>query len=336
MIKRSRTLSSLELELLSMSELYSPKNRLLISKNSWSELSPKNKQKERRKTTGSINLKKKFNLRKIFFDFITTDFDKSLMSNKENMRNASIKLLSYIDKDPKKIFDFMRNAVINIVMLILSNGEKQLTKHQVKNNIRFYLKLAEKASKEKDHQTAILIILALQNYNITRLEINLNKTYKKIINSVYYKYGSFENSYDKLMYLLSHFGKNISKELSNDLIPSAYQLVLFSGKNKEIFNKYKILGKYPNRFFNLESNYDTFKQVFFEKQKGNLKLNLNKIYKKDPRTLDFVKEKLKEYKTNDLSMFLFKLSLSVKNVECNKPEYLSKETMNYYRRLYCK
>ena len=90
MMKRSRTLSSLESELLSISELYSPKNRLLISKNSWSELSPKNKQKERRKTTGSINLKsikKKFNLKKIFFDFITTDFDRSLKTNKENMRN---------------------------------------------------------------------------------------------------------------------------------------------------------------------------------------------------------------------------------------------------------
>ena len=67
----------------------------------------------------------------------------------------------------------MRNAVINIVMLILSNGEKQLTIQQVKHNIHFYLKLAEKATHEKDHQTAILIILALRNYNITRLNIKL-------------------------------------------------------------------------------------------------------------------------------------------------------------------
>lgn len=332
MIKRSRTLSSLESDLLSKSELYSPRNYLLISKNSWSDLSPKNKQKERRKTTGSIGLKKKFNLRKIFLDFITTDFDRSLLKNKKNMRDASIKLLSYIDKDPKKIFDFMRNAVINIVMLILSNGEKQLTIQQVKHNIHFYLKLAEKATYEKDHQTAILIILALRNYNITRLNIKLNKGDTKLEKSIFYRYGCYDNSYIKNMELLDIY----DKKLPDGFIPSAYQIVLFSGKNKEIFNNYKILGKYPKNRFNLESKLHMYKDVYIKKQQGNLKLNLNKIYKKDPRTIEFVKEKLKEYNTNDLSMMLFNLSLSVKNVECNKPEMESRELMKYYRVLYCK
>ena len=332
MIKRSRTLSSLESDLLSISELYSPRNHLLISKNSWSELSQKNKQKERRRTTGSINLKKKFNLKKIFLDFITTDFDRSLINNKENMRNASIKLLSYIDKDPKEIFDFMKNAVINIVMLILSNGEKQLTLQQVKHNIHFYLKLAEKATYEKDHQTAILIILALQNYNITRLNIKLNKGDTKLEKSIFYRYGCYDNSYIKNMELLNIY----DKKLPDGFIPSAYQIVLFSGKNKEIFNNYKILGKYPKNRFNLESKLHMYKHIYIREQQGNLKLNLNKIYKKDPRTLEFVKEKLQEYNTNDLSMMLFNLSLSVKNVEYNKPEFKSKEIMKYYRILYCK
>ena len=332
MIKRSRTLSSVERDLLSISDLYSPKNHLLISKNSWSELSPKNKQKERRRTTGSIGLKKKFNLRKIFLDFITTDFDRSLKSNKENMRNASIKLLSYIDKDPKKIFDFMKNAVINIVMLILSNGEKELTLHQVKNNIRFYLKLAEKATFEKDHQTAILIILALRNYNIDRLNVKLNKTYSKIYQSILYRYGTFDNSYYKTIELLNLY----DKKLPDGVIPSAYQVVLFSKNNKELFNNYKILGKYPNQKYNFESKFQMLKYLYINEQKGNINLNLNKIYKKDPRSLDFVKKKLKEYNTNDLSFMLFKLSSSIKNADCNKPEFESKELMNYYRRLYCK
>lgn len=332
MIKRSRTLSSLESDLLSKSELYSPRNYLLISKNSWSDLSPKNKQKERRKTTGSIGLKKKFNLRKIFLDFITTDFDRSLLKNKKNMRDASIKLLSYIDKDPKKIFDFMRNAVINIVMLILSNGEKQLTMQQVKHNIHFYLKLAEKATYEKDHQTAILIILALRNYNITRLNIKLNKNDEKLEKSIFYRYGCYDNSYIKSMYLLNTY----DKKLPDGFIPSAYQIILFSGDNKDIFNNYKILGKYPKTSFNLKSKIHMYKDIYIKEQQGNLKLNLNKIYKKDPRTLEFVKEKLKEYNTNDLSIMLFNLSLSVKKVELNKQEYKSKELMKYYRVLYCK
>lgn len=79
-----------------------------------------------------------------------------------------------------------------------------------------------------------------------------------------------------------------------------------------------------------------YKDIYIKEQQGNLKLNLNKIYKKDPRTLEFVKEKLKEYNTNDLSIMLFNLSLSVKKVELNKQEYKSKELMKYYRVLYCK
>ena len=335
MMKRSRTLSSLESELLSISELYSPKNHLLISKNSWSELSPKNKQKERRKTTGSMNLKSiknKLNFKKIFFDFITTDFDRSLQNNKENMRNASIKLLSYIDKDYKKIFELMKNAVINIVMLILSNGEKQLSIQQVKHNIHFYLKLAEKSSKERDNQTVILIMLALENYNIERLNIKYNKGDAKIIQNLWYRYGSFNNCHVKNMIVLSTY----EKKIPDGYIPSAYLISLFSGKNKKIFDKYKILGKYPDNIFDVEKKTHMIRQIYFNKQNGNLKLNLNKIYNKDPKTLDFVKKKLKEYKTNDLSMFLFKLSLTVKNAECNKPKFLSKETMKYYRTLYCK
>ena len=121
------------------------------------------------------------------------------MNNKENMRNASIKLLSYIEKDPKQIFEYMKNAVINIVMLILTNGEKQLTLQQVKHNIHFYLKLAEKATHELDHQTAILIILALKNYNIERLNIKLSKADNKVYQSILYRYGTFNNCYDKIL-----------------------------------------------------------------------------------------------------------------------------------------
>ena len=332
MIKRSRTLSSLESDLLSISQLYSPKNPLLISKNSWSELSPKNKKKERRKTTGSIDLKKKFNLKKIFLDFITTDFDKSLLKNKKNMREASIKLLSYIDKDPKLIFDYMKNAVTNIVMLILSNGEKQLTAQQVKHNIHFYLKLAEKATFEKDHQTAILIILALRNYNITRLDIKLSKSDQKLEKSILYRYGCYDNSYCKSIQLLNAY----DKKFPDGFIPSAYQVILFSGKYKEIFNNYKILGKYPSTLYNFDSKIDMIKYIYINEKQSNSKLNLNKIYKKNPKTLEFVKQKLNEYKTNDISIMLFNLSLSVKNIECNKPEYKSKELIKYYRVLYCK
>ena len=164
------------------------------------------------------------------------------------------------------------------------------------------------------------------------MNIKLSKADNKVYQSILYRYGTFNNCYDKMMNLL----KIYDKKLPNGLIPSAYQIVLFSGDNKELFNNYKILGKYPKQRYNFDSKLHMFKNIYINEQKGNLNLNLNKIYKKDPRSLDFVKKKLKEYNTNDLSLMLFRLSLSIKHAECNKPEMESREIMNYYRRLFCK
>ena len=330
-MRRTRTLSALESQLLSKSDIISPRNGLLISKNSWSE---NNTTKKRRKTTGSLDLKKRFNLRKIFIDFLTTDFDRSLENQKKNMRNASIKLLSYLDKDYDKILEYSYNAIVNIIMLILSNGENELNQQQVKHNIHFYIKLAEKANKELDHQTVILILLALDNYNIQRLNIKLNKYDEKILINLHFRYGNFRNCYNKQV-LLFKLNNNIVK----DSVPSGLLLQMYSGRSEKVFENYKIFGKHPkkNEFIEINNKIHKIKQFYIDKLKENNKLNLNNIYKKNPKEIDFIKNRLSSQKDKDnLSLFLFNLSLSVKNVEVNKEEYRTEQIMNYYRICYCK
>ena len=81
-------------------------NNKFFRMNSWSneyDIKEKEKEKERRKSTGLINLKKKFNLKKIFLDLISSEFDKDILSNLKNMRNASKKLLMNFNRKENKI-----------------------------------------------------------------------------------------------------------------------------------------------------------------------------------------------------------------------------------------
>ena len=66
-------------------------------------------------------------------------------------------------------------GIANLVALVLSNGEKTLTPHQVRYNLGFYLNLAKKAMEDNDHQTALLIKSAVANHNISRLKIKIKQ-----------------------------------------------------------------------------------------------------------------------------------------------------------------
>ena len=111
--KRKRTLSKNGEELFSIS-METPKY-FLTKKNSWNFESPKNPQKKNISCLPSLNLKR------VFLDFITTDFDKKLEEHSHNMKSASKKLLLHLYQNPEKIPQFVDNAIINLVILILSD-----------------------------------------------------------------------------------------------------------------------------------------------------------------------------------------------------------------------
>ena len=168
----------------------------------------------------------KFNFKKIFFDLMTSDFDKKLENNLEIMRNSSIKLLSFLnDSEKEKVIKYTENVVLNLIVLILSDINNISTKRIVKYNIHFYLKLAEKASNNGDHQTAIIILIALNNYNIKRLNLKYSKSQDKIIKKLEGKYGYFNNCYkNHIREIIKQ--NNIFQFIDNNYIPSAYILYI--------------------------------------------------------------------------------------------------------------
>ena len=137
-------------------------------------------------------------IKKMLHDIWTTDYDIELDMTKCAMRNSSKTLYSYlINKNNDMLPHLINNAVINLIMLILTKDKTICKYNQIKINYGFYCNLALKAKHEKDHQTALLILCALQHTCFHILKIK--EKYKKKINELELTYGTPVSCYSKHM-----------------------------------------------------------------------------------------------------------------------------------------
>jgi len=335
---KSRTLSETGCELFSVASPFSPKKKMSFTKmNSWVDTSSDSeKTSPRRKSTGCIDIKK-FNLKNIYLNLITTDFDKKLEININNMRNASKKLLECLYTKEKTIPYYTDNAVSNLIILILSNGEKYLTKQNVKHNIHFYLKLAEKAMQNNDHQTAILIKITLENHNIKRLNIEYNKREKKIVTDLNYRYGTFKDCHGKHIREFLDNAKQNEPIIDKEYLPSAMVLHMHTAKNKAYTKAFTRMGKYPKNLLEITDKMDNLKKLYHTAFFGNKYSLLTKLYDTDPKSLKISKELLEwQCDKDNISQLLFKLSCNVKKCDSNKSEKLDKEIHRWNRVKFCK
>lgn len=337
------------------SELFNLANNFtdtIIKKNSWTEIpltppcSPSNK--KRRATTGCLNFKK-IDLKKLYLDFTTTDFDRKIDSNTKNMRTASKKLLTFLYKEHNSIPQYIDNAISNLVVLILSDGEKYLTKQKVKMNIHFYLKLAERASLENDHQTAILVQMALYNHNIQRLKIKKNKKDQEIYDMLNNKYGAFKDCHAKHIrefiekYNLTDNAPDENFDVDPDYLPSATVLHMHTGKNKAYAKAMQRFGKYPKKILEITNTLNVIKKrYYYHFYKTNEKLT--NLYSSTPHGMKFCKEILNKFEMADskrpISSLLYNLSSNVAGVENNKSiissrEYQKKSKRRFHGLKYC-
>tara|TARA_B110000008_G_C16959122_1_gene559410 strand:- start:1295 stop:2134 length:840 start_codon:yes stop_codon:yes gene_type:complete len=244
-------------------------------------------------------------LKSIIHSLFTTDYDKKLEHTALNMKASTSKVLSMI-YNLDVIPDIHNKGIANLVALVLSNGEKTLTPQQVKYNLGFYLNLADKAMKDNDHQTALLIKAAIANHNITRLKIKLNKSKKKIADLLDERYGSFNNLHS------NHLKDMIKNKRNPSYLPSAMVLHMHMCRNVEYQNAFRTFGnvdtsKLQEQKYHLHevqsNNYHTHKQTQFE---------LCPIYETNPLDLEIADNMKKNNEKISINEFLFKLSCDIK------------------------
>ena len=345
-----RALSDTGIELFSASNAFSPKHKNLIftKYNSWSESDFKNNMEDIDKNIDK-NIDKdienvkcfnfKINIKQKFLDFITSDFDKKLESNIINMRNASKKMIKFLHESYSDIPLYTNNAVTNLIILILTDGEKFLNKQKVKHNIHFYLKLAEKACLTNDHQTALLIKCALENFNITRLKIKLNKGDSKIVDLLNKKYGTFKNCHaTHIKEFLEKYNNNT--DIDPEYIPSVMVLHMHTGRNKSYSKTYTRLGQYPKHLIEMSDKLELLKKQYYHNYFKNNNAILTKLYKTDPNELTICKklanEKSDDLKYKSIQQLLYILSQQVKNIKNNDPKHKKKNDCSYHRTKFLK
>ena len=141
---------------------------------------------------GAEKKKFKLSIKKVLSNMFNSKYDIELNEKKNTLRESTCKLMSMID-DMDSINDKCKIAINNLVLIILTNDNEKINIQRVKYNLGFYLNLAKKAMDSDDHQTALLIKLAVDNNNIKRLKINYNKSMTRTYNELELKYGSFKN-----------------------------------------------------------------------------------------------------------------------------------------------
>jgi hypothetical protein len=241
-------------------------------------------------------------LKKFICGIFTTNLDIELEKSKDNFRNSTYSLYSFLDEDFINLIpDYFNNAITNIIYLILVNDNKINTKKQILKNLHFYYTLADIAMKNKDHNTAVLLRAVLNNIAIKRLNIKETKKIKKIKNKLEQTYGSF----------LSCNAKHVEDILNNkdqSFLPSILILLMHINKTKEYAKAYRSIGKFPKE---LEEKNDKLQKIakIYYNQFINFRDNLLEVYTTHPSKLKLLENSTKR----NITSKLFELSNMVKN-----------------------
>ena len=215
-------------------------------------------------------------LRSLLHNLFTSDFDVKLEENCKQMRKSSCKLYSFLtSKKRDAIPPMINNAITNIILLVLLTDNKINTLQRVKYSVHYYTYLAEKAHKEGDHHTAILIMGALQNTVIRRLKLKSSKREKEILKKLEKDYGTFMDCHSQHL-------RSILATKDGDLytfLPSIMILLMHLNKTKEYTKGFKAIGKMSGRLehvqYQLTQIVDDYYQAYRHFQKDMLKLYMD-------------------------------------------------------------
>ena len=217
-------------------------------------------------------------IKTLLHNLFTSDFDINIDTSSVQMRKASMKLYSYLNKIGRKsIPELIDNAIVNIILLIMLDDNKINKLHRIKYNMNYYTHLAKKAHDDGDHHTAILIKAALENTAIRRLKLKTNKSEKKILQDLETDYGTFMNcNSEHLRHILSAKEEDIE-----NFLPSVMVLLMHLDKTREYAKGYKQMGLVSDRLINVQYQLTHIVEDYYKHYK-DYDMNLIDLYMQNP------------------------------------------------------
>lgn len=173
-------------------------------------------------------------IKTFLFSCFHSDYDDRLRQVVLSCREATKSLYPML-LDHKDISSRLNSGITNTSKLILSNDNKKVTLHTIKQNVSFFLNVMEKAFTQEDHQTAMMIYIALKHSSIDRLKYKRPKKMKKLFEELEDSYGHDKSCYSK------HIHDTIRQNMVTYL-PSLIAVSMYIGKNNAYKKAYRNMG----------------------------------------------------------------------------------------------
>jgi len=224
------------------------------------------------------------NLPALLCSFFTSDFDIKLEKSCNKLRESTYRLYSYLNqKNIKSIPKLIDNAITNIIILVLTNEDKIAKLHRVKLNFKYYLSVAKLAYAQGDHQTVIIIRSALNNFNIQRLKLKINKKDQIFLDNLDKEYGSFKDC------CAGHLRQMLSNNNVDNFLPSLMILLIHLNKTKEYAKCYETIGSFPKELRNKQKELEKIVSNYYNNYK-DYQDEIIDLYEQDPNNNPVMKK----------------------------------------------
>lgn len=213
-------------------------------------------------------------------NMFTSDYDIKLDESVANMRKSTYRIYSFMNKEHEELIPLsINNAIPNLILVLLTDGNKILPKMLIRSNINYYLNLAKMAYDTNDHNTVILIRAALSHSIMTRLNIKQSRKYNDYMKLFEEKYGSFQNSHK------IHLNDMVKNVNPSNYLPSVMILMIHIKKlmayQKEYMRNRRSFGEVPKTITNTLENLTNVKNTYLQTYAHSYDTLVN-LYTEDP------------------------------------------------------
>ena len=213
-------------------------------------------------------------------NMFTSDYDIKLDESVANMRKSTYRIYSFMNKEREELIPLsINNAIPNLILVLLTDGNKILPKMLIRSNINYYLNLAKMAYDTHDHNTVILIRAALLHSVMERINIKRTRKYNDYMKLFEEKYGSFQNSHKV------HLNDMVKNVNPSNYLPSVMILMIHIKKlmayQKEYMRNRRSFGEIPSSITTTLENLTNVKNAYLQTYAHSYDTLVN-LYTEDP------------------------------------------------------
>ncbi len=169
---------------------------------------------------GIVSNPSKRGLRRFLFACFSSDYDDRLKDVVIACRESTKALYAKLWSGDRLN---LNAGISHATKLMLTSDHQEIKMHHIRNNFKFFLDVCERSFNTDDHQTAMLMYIALNHSALTRLKFKRPKKTSTIFKALDERYGPSNVGYSKHVEEILH-------STTLEFLPSLIAVDIFRGK----------------------------------------------------------------------------------------------------------